>query len=120
VDVCNTGPRPGVDVVQLYAHDVVGTTTRPVAQLVGFTRVGLVPGEVVRVELHAPTTRLAATDRRMRRTVEPGEVELWVGTSSVRAASGVTELVGGVHEITDDPRVTVVTTAPASAGEGAA
>src|SRR5262249_16374043 len=33
VRVTNTGPRAGADVVQLYGRDLVGSVTRPVAQL---------------------------------------------------------------------------------------
>ena len=35
----NTGTGAGDDVVQLYGHDVVGSVTRPVAQLLGYRRV---------------------------------------------------------------------------------
>ena len=51
VRVTNTGDRPGADVVQLYAHDVVGSVTRPVAQLVGYRRVHLEAGESALVDL---------------------------------------------------------------------
>jgi beta-glucosidase len=45
VTVTNTGSLPGTDTVQLYGHDLVATVTRPVAQLLGYTRVDLAPGE---------------------------------------------------------------------------
>ncbi len=51
VDVRNTGDRAGADVVQLYARDVAASVTRPVAQLVGYARVPLAPGEQARVHL---------------------------------------------------------------------
>ena len=41
VTVTNTGAVRGADVVQLYGHDVRGSVTRPVAQLLGYTRVEL-------------------------------------------------------------------------------
>jgi hypothetical protein len=44
VRVRNTGQRAGVEVVQLYLHDLVAQVTRPVCQLVGFARVGLEAG----------------------------------------------------------------------------
>src|SRR5699024_11188800 len=92
--------RAGGDVVQLYARDVVGTVTRPVAQLLGYCRVELAPGAAARVSFTVPTTQLAFSDRRMRRVVEPGAVELWVGPSCAeRATETRVELVGGVHEV---------------------
>jgi beta-glucosidase len=45
VDVTNTGPRPGDEVVQLYIRDRVASVTQPVKQLRGFERVTLAPGE---------------------------------------------------------------------------
>ena len=107
VTVENTGDRAGDEVVQVYVRDVVGSTTRPVAQLVGFHRVPLGAGESARVALSIPTARLAAADRSLRRSVEPGTVEVWVGTSAVRVLEGATEMVGPVHLVTpDDARLT--------------
>jgi hypothetical protein len=45
VDVRNTGPRAGDEVVQLYVHDQVASVTRPIKELKGFERVTLAPGE---------------------------------------------------------------------------
>ncbi|MCP2032032.1 beta-glucosidase [Okibacterium sp. HSC-33S16] len=81
VRVQNTGALAGADVVQLYARDVQASVTRPVAQLLGYSRVTLAAGEAVTVEFEVPTTRLAFSDAKMRRIVEPGAVELWVGPS---------------------------------------
>jgi beta-glucosidase-like glycosyl hydrolase len=78
----NTGSRPGDEVVQLYLHDPVAQVTRPVRQLIGFTRVRLEPGECVRVRFRVHADRTAFTGRDLRRIVEPGEIELLVGTSS--------------------------------------
>ncbi|MEE6273304.1 glycoside hydrolase family 3 N-terminal domain-containing protein [Georgenia sp. MJ206] len=106
VTVRNDGDRAGAEVVQLYGHDVVGSITRPVAQLLAYARVELAPGESATVDLTVPTTRLAFSDRRMRRVVEPGAVDLWIGRSCAeRVLEGRVELVGDVHEVTvDDER----------------
>ncbi len=45
VNVTNTGPRAGDEVVQLYIHDRVSSVTRPVKELRGFERVSLGRGE---------------------------------------------------------------------------
>lgn len=112
VEVRNVGGRAGAEVVQLYARDVVATVARPVAQLVGFARVVLEPGEATTVRFEVPTTRVALTDRAMRRSVEPGVVELWAGTSTRRLAEGTVTLTGAVHGISgSDTRFTRVVVA---------
>ena len=100
VTVTNTGDRDGDEVVQLYGHDVKGSVTRPVAQLLGFQRIHLAAGESATVEFSVPTTRLALSDRLYRRVVEPGTVELWTGTSGSRLTEATIELTGDVHEVT--------------------
>jgi len=110
VSVRNVGDRAGADVVQLYARDLVATVTRPVAQLLGYARVSLAPGEQARVRFLVPTSRLAFTDRSMTRVVEPGDVELWVGPScEQRDLATTVTLLGEVHRVTaDDPRLVTV------------
>lgn len=100
VTVRNEGDREGADVVQLYGRDVVASVTRPVAQLLGYRRVELAPGQSARVELAVPPARLAMTGRDGRKVVEPGEWELWVGSSCVdRGTTAVAELAGPVHPV---------------------
>lgn len=101
VRVTNTGARAATDVVQLYARDVYASVTRPVAQLLGYQRVPLQPGESADVVFRVPTTRLAFSDRAMVRVVEPGDVELWVGPSCAeRETAASLAIVGPVHEVT--------------------
>lgn len=101
VTVRNTGAVAGDDVVQLYAHDVVGSMTRPVAQLLAYRRVALAPGESVRVRFAVPSARLAFTGRDGRRIVEPGRVDLWVGASCAdRETTASVEFVGAPHPVT--------------------
>jgi beta-glucosidase-like glycosyl hydrolase len=106
VTVTNTGDCAGDDVVQLYGRDIVGSITRPVAQLLGFARVHLAPGESKQITISAPTTRLAFTNRSGNRVVEPGAVDVWVGTSEARFAEASIELIGAEHAITtSSPRM---------------
>ncbi len=101
VRVRNTGERAGTDLVQLYAHDVYASVTRPVAQLVGYARVDLAPGDEALVEFLVPTTRLAFTNQKFVRVVEAGEIELWVGPScDERDTSASITLTGADHEVT--------------------
>ncbi len=121
VEVRNTGDRDGTDVVQLYARDVQGSVTRPVAQLLGYLRLDLTAGESARVRFEVPTTRLAFTDPRYRRIVEPGAVELWVGPSSaVRETEAAIEIAGPVHHVTiADERYVRTSVEPVGASAGA-
>jgi beta-glucosidase len=111
VRVSNTGARTGTDVVQLYARDLVGSVTRPVAQLLAYQRVTLEPGGSATVTFTVPTSRLAFTGRDGRRIVEPGAVQLWVGPSCAqREAEALVQLTGPVRAITgDSPRMATAT-----------
>ncbi|HEY4460892.1 MAG TPA: glycoside hydrolase family 3 N-terminal domain-containing protein [Pseudonocardiaceae bacterium] len=95
----NTGSRPGDEVVQLYLHDPVAQVTRPVRQLIGFTRARLEPGEAVRVRFHVHADRTAFTGRELRRIVEPGDIELLVGTSSAEFTGTVTVKLTGAARV---------------------
>jgi beta-glucosidase-like glycosyl hydrolase len=112
VEVRNVGERAGTDVVQLYGRDVHASVTRPVAQLLGYQRVDLEPGACARLRFSVPPARLAFTARDGRRVVEPGELELWVGTSAERSVATTTSLDGPVHVVTvEHARWTDVATA---------
>jgi beta-glucosidase len=82
VELTNTGPREGSEVVQLYIRDRVSSVTRPVKELKGFRRVRLGPGESTTVALEITPESLAFHDLDMDFVVEPGEFEVQVGTSS--------------------------------------
>lgn len=114
VTVTNTGDVRGAEVVQLYGRDPVASVTRPVAQLLGYARVELAPGQSRRVTFDVPARRFAFTDRGLRRIVEPGDVEVWLGRDAETAATprAVLTLTGDVHEVTpDDPRLVDVSIA---------
>jgi beta-glucosidase-like glycosyl hydrolase len=104
--VRNTGSRSGDEVVQLYLHDVVGQVTRPVKQLVGFARVGLEPGAEADVRFRVHADRTAFTGRDLRRVVEPGELEVFVGTSAADLPlRGAVSLTGPLRVVGHDRRL---------------
>ncbi|WP_229688401.1 beta-xylosidase/alpha-l-arabinosidase [Micromonospora yangpuensis] len=82
ITVRNTGSRGGTEVVQLYLHDPVAQTTRPVVRLIGYARVPLAAGAAAEVTFRVPAELTSFTGLRGRRIVEPGEVELRFGRSS--------------------------------------
>ena len=82
VDVRNTGPRAGDEVVQMYVRDDVASVTRPVRELRGFERITLEPGQSRTVSFTLRPDHLAFYNQRMQRVVEPGFFTVWVGASS--------------------------------------
>ncbi|PNU02564.1 glycoside hydrolase family 3 N-terminal domain-containing protein [Novosphingobium guangzhouense] len=82
-DLTNTGQRAGDEVAQLYIHQRVGTSSRPVRQLKKFARVALAPGETKHMQF-----TLTADDLRYWSAVTRGWVQdesafdVWVGGDS--------------------------------------
>jgi beta-glucosidase len=81
-DVLNTGDRAGSETVQMYIRDVFSSATRPVKELKGFRRVVLEPGEKQIVTFDITPELLAFYDANMKYTVEPGDFEIMIGSSS--------------------------------------
>ena len=83
VDVTNTGPRRGAEVVQCYVEPVAPSRFRPVRELRAFEKVWLDPGE-------QRTVRLVLDDRAFATwsptahdwQVDPGEYDVAIGRSS--------------------------------------
>lgn len=83
VDVKNTGRLKGDEVVQLYFKDIVSSVTVYESQLRGFERISLLPGETKTVKFILHPDDLALLDKNMNWIVEPGQFEIWIGSSSV-------------------------------------
>lgn len=81
-DIQNVGDRAGDEVAQLYIRDRVSSVTTYDRALRGFERVSLNPGEKKTVTFSLPPDRFALWDRQMRRVVEPGDFDIWIGASS--------------------------------------
>jgi beta-glucosidase len=70
-------------VVQCYVHDAAASVARPPAELKAFAKVGLDPGEPGEAVLELNRRAFAFWDVAAEEwTVEPGEFELRIGTSS--------------------------------------
>ncbi|MFC7261704.1 glycoside hydrolase family 3 N-terminal domain-containing protein [Streptomyces lutosisoli] len=99
--VRNTGALPGAETVQLYAVDPVAQVTRPVRSLLAFAKIHLDPGEQATVHFRVHTDRLAFTGLDGHRIVEPGEILLYAGSSSLDTpAEGSVVLLGEVRDAT--------------------
>ncbi|MGZ4613629.1 MAG: fibronectin type III-like domain-contianing protein, partial [Kineosporiaceae bacterium] len=124
VGVRNTGTRTGEEVVQLFLRDVVAQVARPVRQLVGFARVRLDAGESLDVGFRVHADRTAFTGLDLVRIVEPGDLDVLVGTSSTELpCRGRVRLIGPLRRVglTDGRERRLVTPAelgpaPRSAG----
>lgn len=80
--VSNTGAVAGDEVVQLYQAFQGAHVVRPNKQLAGFKRVHLNPGETKQLTFYLDTAQLGYYDEEMEFVVEPGQLDLMVGTSS--------------------------------------
>ncbi|MFK4244409.1 glycoside hydrolase family 3 N-terminal domain-containing protein [Micromonospora chokoriensis] len=122
ITVANTGDRDGAEVVQLYLHDPVAQTTRPVVRLVGYARLPLAPGESAHVTFGVPADVASFTGLSGRRIVEPGDVELRFGRSSGDVVAslplrltGAEREVGHQRELLTSVRIEPLVAVPQSA-----
>ncbi|MFG1703018.1 glycoside hydrolase family 3 N-terminal domain-containing protein [Nonomuraea sp. M3C6] len=118
VTVRNTGSRPGAEVVQLYLHDPVAQTTRPVVRLIGYARVPLKPGESARVTFEVPADVTSFTGLRGTRIVEPGDVELRFGRSSADVRAAVPLRLTGAERAVGQDRKLLATAGVTPEGAG--
>jgi beta-glucosidase len=79
VDVENTGPVAGEEVVQLYVTDMEASVPVPIRSLQGFQRVFLGPGEQRTVSFTLTPRQISLIDAEWQRVVEPGLFEVSVG-----------------------------------------
>lgn len=88
VDVKNVSDVPGTEVAQLYLHNTVASVSQPVRELKGFHRLFLQPGETQHVEFKLHFDDLAFYNAEVKRVVEPGTFDVFVGGSSKAEKAG--------------------------------
>ncbi|WP_199035813.1 beta-glucosidase family protein [Glycomyces salinus] len=98
VEVRNTGDRAGAEVVQVYLHDPVASTVRPVQRLVGFAKLRLEAGQSAEARFAVPLDLAALVGPDGRWTIESGALELRVGRSAA-------DIAGTVSVEVTEPRV---------------
>ncbi len=100
ITIQNVGARAGDEVVQFYVRDEVASVPRPVKELKGFQRVHLAPRETRTVTFEMPFALLAFFDEAMQLVVEPGTIQVLVGSSSedIRAR-GAFEIRGATRVV---------------------
>ena len=82
VVVSNTGDMDGAEVVQVYVRDVNASVSRPVRELKDFEKVFLGKGESRKINFSVPVRSFSMYDIGMRKVVEPGRFDVFVGNSS--------------------------------------
>jgi beta-glucosidase len=80
--ITNISNIKGDEVVQLYCRDVYASIPRPVKELKGFSRVTLEPGQTKNITFKLPVNMIAFYDIDFDLVIEPGTIEVMVGSSS--------------------------------------
>jgi len=84
VDVTNTGPRAGAEIVQIYVSDEVTSATWVDRSLQAFERVELEAGETRTLRFQLPFNAFSLVNAEGVRVVEPGGFQVLAGGSSRR------------------------------------
>jgi beta-glucosidase len=87
VKITNSGTRAGDQVVQMYVHHPASSVVQPVIALRGFKRVHLESGASTTVSFEVGPDQLSILDAQMKKTVEPGPVDILVGANSAETLS---------------------------------
>lgn len=82
ITVTNTGKVDGIEVVQLYTRDMVGSIARPVKELKGFQRIALKAGESKQVTFTITENDLKFFNNELKYAAEPGAFRLFIGGNS--------------------------------------
>lgn len=95
VTLTNTSPYAGAEVVQLYIHARQGSITRRKRELKAFTKVHLAPDETKTVTLTLDAQALSVWSAGRRYTIEPGIVDIYIGTGAETLLAGTLSLARG-------------------------
>lgn len=82
VEVTNTSSVDGMETVQLYIHDIVSTSTRPVKELRGFRKIFLKAGETKDVTFTIDREMLSYYNHDLEWVCEKGDFEIMTGPDS--------------------------------------
>ncbi|MCS6823846.1 MAG: glycoside hydrolase family 3 C-terminal domain-containing protein [Cytophagaceae bacterium] len=93
VKVKNQGKYVSDEIVQMYIHDKVSSSTRPVRELKGFQRVTLNPGEEKEVSFVITEDLLKFYNNDMQYVSEPGDFTVFIGGSSETQNSAEFKLI---------------------------
>jgi beta-glucosidase len=92
VTITNKSYTPGTETVQLYIRDITGSVVRPVKELKGFQQVFLKGGESKTISFTLTANDLRFYNDKLQFIYEPGEFNLFIGTSSAEVKEAGFEL----------------------------
>lgn len=87
ITVTNTGERKGEETVQVYIRDAVSSVSRPVKELIRFSKVSLNPSESKKVSFQLKPKDLSFYYPQIGRKTESGKFEFFVGSNSTTTLS---------------------------------
>nr|WP_315152846.1 beta-glucosidase BglX [uncultured Flavobacterium sp.] len=79
----NAGNYQGTEIVQLYIRDISASIALPIRELKNFQRIDLESGEEKLVTFKLPISDLAFYGIDMKKKVEAGKFDLWIGSNSI-------------------------------------
>lgn len=82
IEVTNISEREGVETVQLYIRDLVGSVVRPIKELKGIQKIHLAPHETKTVEFIINNEMLKFMRKDYQYNSEPGDFEVFIGHDS--------------------------------------
>jgi len=82
ITVTNNGSYDGMETVQMYIHDMVGSIGRPVKELKGFQKIMLKAGESAKVSFKITADNLKFYNSDLNYIAEPGDFKLFIGSNS--------------------------------------
>lgn len=82
ITVKNTGAVPGIETVQLYLRDLVGSVVRPIKELKDWQKVSLAPGESKTVAFTITEKMLRFYNKDITYKSEPGAFKIFIGPNS--------------------------------------
>ena len=92
ITITNAGQREGVETVQLYIRDLVGSITRPVKELKGIQKISLKPGESKEISFQLSEEQLRFYNSDLKFVSEPGDFRIFIGSSSEEVKEGTFSL----------------------------
>ena len=81
--VTNSGSRKGDEVIIVYGRDLFASVTRPVKEVMAFSRVSLDPQETQTLNFTLKADQFGLFDTSMHRVIEPGLFEISIGEHTV-------------------------------------
>jgi len=91
-EIQNVGRHTATEVVQVYTHDRVAPTSRPVRELKGFLRVTLLPGESRTLEFTLAAEDLGSYDADLQSVVPQGTYDVWLAPNAADGVHGTFQI----------------------------